>query len=323
MSIPESPLQRLRRLEAEERAEKARLAGTPAAPAPGRTRRSGIAAALAAVLIFLATKGKLLLGALKLGPLLTTLGTMGLSAWIYAQYYGAYLAVGLVLLVLLHEIGHGLAAKAMRLKVGAPVFIPFFGAVIALKEQPRSTWTEAVVGLGGPAAGLCGSAAVLALGLALPAGYWRELCLVLAWFNSMINFFNLLPVFGLDGDRISQPFVPWYWIPGSLFILALGLASWDLTGVFHPFILFIFILGLVKGGRGWRRARRKALGAAQPARLVDRLTPARSARYTEEALVTPGQRRAAAWAYFAVAGLLTAVMLASHALRPLLQASAG
>src|SRR5437762_9960830 len=58
--------------------------------------------------------------------------------------------------LLVHETGHLLVAKKFGLKVGAPVFIPFMGAFIALKEAPRNAWVEACVGIGGPMLGSFG-----------------------------------------------------------------------------------------------------------------------------------------------------------------------
>jgi hydroxyethylthiazole kinase-like uncharacterized protein yjeF len=67
----------------------------------------------------------------------------------YASLWGWKWGVGFVLLLLLHECGHLLAAKHFGLKVSAPMFIPFLGAFIALKEAPRNAWIEAGVGIGG------------------------------------------------------------------------------------------------------------------------------------------------------------------------------
>src|SRR5256885_5574228 len=92
----------------------------------------------------------LLIPVLKFFPvLLKTGGTMFLTIWLYAQAWGWWFALGFVLLIFVHECGHLIAAKRIGLKVGAPVFIPFMGAFIALKEAPRNAWIEAQVGIGG------------------------------------------------------------------------------------------------------------------------------------------------------------------------------
>src|SRR5258706_15916807 len=100
----------------------------------------------------------LLLPALKFFPLVfKTGGTMLLSIGFYAMAWGWQFAVGFVLLIFIHECGHLIAAKRLGLKVGAPVFIPFMGAIIALKEAPRNAWIEAQVRIGGQLFGINGA----------------------------------------------------------------------------------------------------------------------------------------------------------------------
>src|SRR5207248_5337443 len=99
-----------------------------------------------------------LLPLLKFLPiLLKSGGTMLLMIWVYTQIWGWQFALGFVVLLVVHECGHLLVAKEFGLKVGAPVFIPFMGAFIALKEAPRNAWIEACVGIGGPILGSVGA----------------------------------------------------------------------------------------------------------------------------------------------------------------------
>jgi len=318
---PESPLQRLRRLEAEERAARAGRA-RPGEEAGERApaRRRGLVASIVASLALVLSKAKLLLGALKFGSLLQTFSTLALSAWVYSGYFGPSLAICIVLLILVHEYGHGIAARIMGLRVGAPIFIPFFGAVIALKDQPRTTWIDAVVGYGGPAAGTLGGLVALSVGLALGDTHWGGLLVVTAWITFTINLFNLLPVFGLDGDRISQPFEPWYWIPGCALVLTLGLLSVHWNGHFQPFLLLILLLGAIKGSRLALKLRRERLGGVRKSAL-EQITE--RPRYVEEASVRPWQRSASAWAYFALVAGLSALVLWSRHLAPVVEGAAG
>src|ERR1044071_1483243 len=66
-------------------------------------------------------------------------------------------AAGVVLLIFGHECGHLIVARQFGLNVGAPMFIPFMGAFIALKDTPRNAWMEAWVGIGGPLFGTGGA----------------------------------------------------------------------------------------------------------------------------------------------------------------------
>jgi len=284
----ETPLQRLRRLESEERA---RAAGA----APGRVS-GGKAAAAGGGAVLALTKGKLawlfLLG--KLGPLAGTLATMALSARLYASMYGARLGVGLVVLILVHELGHGAAARALGLRVGAPIFIPFFGALIALKEQPRSTWVECLVAAAGPAAGLAGAAACAAAAALFPAALPAGLLLALARTTAWINLFNLLPAGGLDGDRVTQPFAPAQWAAALAALIAVCAGASFAAGRLEPVSLFVL---LAAGLKAWRRR------PAAAKSMVERLSDA--GRYAAEAEeTTPERRHLAAGLYCCLVGAL-------------------
>ena len=56
----------------------------------------------------------------------------------YALFWGWQFAVGFVVLLLVHELGHVLEAKRQGLPVSAPMFIPFLGALIMLKGCPTT-----------------------------------------------------------------------------------------------------------------------------------------------------------------------------------------
>jgi Zn-dependent protease len=160
-----------------------------------------------------------ILPALKFLPiLLKSGGTMLLMIWIYTAMWGWRFGVGFVLLLLVHECGHLIVAKKFGLKVGAPVFIPFMGAFIALKEAPRNAWMEACVGIGGPMLGTLGALVCNSLGEVFDAPVF----IALAWFGYFLNLFNLTPVGMLDGGRIVTALSRWLWLPGFALLLWFG-----------------------------------------------------------------------------------------------------
>src|SRR2546427_2838481 len=173
----------------------------------------------------------LLIPVLKFFPvLLKTGGTMFLTIWLYAQAWGWWYALGFVLLIFVHECGHLIAARRIGLKVGAPVFIPFMGAFIALKEAPRNAWIEAQVGIGGPLLGTAGAA--VCDGLYLVSG--NALFRALAYTGFFLNLFNLAPVGFLDGGRIVTALSPWLWLVGFVILLVMTIN--------HPNFLLLLIL---------------------------------------------------------------------------------
>lgn len=188
---------------------------------------------------------KLLLVLLKAGkllPVLMTTGTMFLSMAVYATMFGWPYAVGFVLLILVHEMGHYLAAKQRGLNVGAPTFIPFVGAWIQLKEMPHDVETEAYVGMAGPFAGTLGAVACY-----LAARHFGDdhLLLALAYAGFMINLFNLIPISPLDGGRITAILTPRVWLFGLP--LLVGVFLWNPS----PLLIFIGVTALPNLKRAW------------------------------------------------------------------------
>lgn len=162
----------------------------------------------------------LLLSGVKLGKIALTGGTMLLSMVTYGLVFGWWYALGFVLLIFFHEMGHFVAAKQRGLDVGAPTFIPFVEAWIQLKDQPMDVETEAYVGIAGPVAGTFAAMACYYAAEFLQS----NLLLAMAYAGLMINLFNLIPISPLDGGRITaiiSPKVWWLGVPilAGLFVM--------------------------------------------------------------------------------------------------------
>ncbi len=155
----------------------------------------------------------------KMGKLLTTGGTMIISMFAYGLVFGWRYAVGFVLLIFFHEMGHYIAARQKGLDVGAPTFIPFVGAWIQLKDMPHDVHTEAYVGFAGPLAGTLASIACYFVARSFDS----QLMLALAYSGCMINLFNLIPISPLDGGRITAIISPKVWLVGVPLLAALFL----------------------------------------------------------------------------------------------------
>jgi Zn-dependent protease len=158
-----------------------------------------------------------LLVAGKLGKALLSGGSMLLSVATYAFVFGWWYAIGLVALLLIHEMGHYIAARQRGLDVGLPTFIPFVGAWIQLRNQPMDAETEAFVGIAGP---MLGSAAAFLCYLAAREADSR-LLMALAQVGFMLNLFNLIPLSPLDGGRIVSVISPRIWFLGIPLLISL------------------------------------------------------------------------------------------------------
>jgi Zn-dependent protease len=145
-------------------------------------------------LVFLATKGKLLL--LGLGKT-STLFSMVLSLGVYWSLWGVWFALGLVLSIYVHEMGHVSALRHFGIRASAPMFVPGLGAFVRMKQYPQTPREDARIGLAGPIWGLGASLAAL---LAY-AAFRYPLLAAVASVGAWINLFNLLPFWTLDGGR--------------------------------------------------------------------------------------------------------------------------
>ncbi|UJF34480.1 site-2 protease family protein [Paenibacillus hexagrammi] len=165
-----------------------------------------------AVGMFLLSQGKLLLSALKFGKFGGVLISMFISVGAYALIAPWQFAIGLVVMILIHELGHVLAARIKGLPVSAPVFIPFLGALITMKKHPRDAATEAFIGIGGPVLGTVGALAAYLIGLWLQS----PVLVSVSYMGFFLNLINLLPIHPLDGGRISTAITRWLWIVGLI-----------------------------------------------------------------------------------------------------------
>ncbi len=140
--------------------------------------------------------------ALKFGVAFAKLASIFVAIGGYALLWGWRFAVGFVLLILVHELGHFLEARRLGLRPSLPVFIPFLGAYVAIKDARLNPWQHARVALAGPAAGAVG--AVGALAAAEVTGW--QLLSALAYTGFLLNLLNLLPVGILDGGQIVRSY---------------------------------------------------------------------------------------------------------------------
>ena len=146
------------------------------------------------ILVFVATKAKLLL--LGLGKA-STLLSMLVSLGVYWTIWGWQFALGVVLSIYVHEMGHVAALRRFGIPASAPMFIPGFGAVVRMETYPQTAKEDARVGLAGPIYGFGCAALVAAAYYATSYPLLAAIASVGAW----INLFNLVPIWQLDGNR--------------------------------------------------------------------------------------------------------------------------
>ncbi|MCR8644887.1 site-2 protease family protein [Paenibacillus sp. N1-5-1-14] len=186
---------------------------------------------------FILAKGKVVLALLKYGKFGSALLSMGIYIGAYAIVFPFYFAIGLAAMLLIHEIGHVIAAKRKGMPVSGMFFIPFIGAMVRMKRNPKDAQTEAYIAFGGPLVGTIGALITLGLGVWTgEPGFYS-----IAYIGFFLNLINLLPLQMLDGGKIAVAVTRWLWpiglvaaipiiiyLQSVLFGILWLFAAWDL-----------------------------------------------------------------------------------------------
>ncbi len=265
--------------------------GEPVRP-PGRERgglRGRISSGLAALGALVAKFFAAIKGAVLLLPklkLLTTAGTALVSVAAYSLFFGWWFAVGFVILLFVHEMGHVFQLRREGIRASAPMFIPFMGAVITSRSLGDNALAEARVGLAGPILGTVGSGVCLLIAELTGSDFFRAL----AYIGFFLNLFNLLPVVPLDGGRAMAAMAPWMWFLGFGAIVFMALMFPN------PILFIIAALAGFELYRRWQQRKSGAVGVAAYYR------------------VAPRHRLLVAAVYIGLIALLAAGMDATHIL---------
>jgi Zn-dependent protease len=180
------------------------------------------------LVVLLLTKGKLLLLGL---TKMSTLTSMFVFFGVYWSIWGWPFALGFVLAIYIHEMGHVAWLARYGIRASAPMFIPGLGAMVRMKEYPQTPGIDARVGLAGPLWGLGAVVAAWLAYLATGAEIWGAIAKVSAW----VNLFNLLPIGPLDGGRGFRALTK----QERLFAAAVIGATWFVTA--EPLLVLLLI----------------------------------------------------------------------------------
>jgi Zn-dependent protease len=227
----------------------------PSRAAPAHNVRKRIGSALAAIGALAAKFWAVIKGGLLLLPklkLLTTAGTALISVAAYSLFFGWTFAIGFVVLMFIHEMGHVIQLRREGINASAPMFVPFLGAMITAKSLGENALAEARVGLAGPILGTVGAGVCLAIGEAANSDLFRAL----AYIGFFLNLFNLLPVVPLDGGRAMAAMAPWMWFIGLGAVAALLFIAPNFI------LLIILAFGGMEVWRRWQARKTRSLQQA-------------------------------------------------------------
>ncbi|HEX9476032.1 MAG TPA: site-2 protease family protein [Candidatus Dormibacteraeota bacterium] len=204
-------------------------------PAPTSRRNSGILGGILSALLAVWAVAKYALIFVAKVPALATLLTGLIAVGAYALLFPWQVAVGLVGMIFIHEMGHVFEIRRQGMAATAPIFIPFLGAAIFQRSHAQSAVRQAQIGIAGPIAGTVAAA----VSLVLYTSTHFDLFLVWAYFGFWINLFNLIPFGMLDGGWITAPIGKWVQVAGLAILAALFFA-----GQVNPLVLIVVALGM-------------------------------------------------------------------------------
>ena len=204
-------------------------------PAPRTGRNRGIAGGLVAALAAAWAYGKYVLLVIFKVPALATVGSALISLVAYSFWGGWSFAVGLVLMIFIHEMGHVVEIRRQGMAATAPIFIPFVGAAIFQRSHPTDAIKQAQIGIAGPLAGTLGATLSLVF---FGSTHWVGF-LIWAYYGFLINLFNLIPFGMLDGGWILAPVSKWIQVAGLAILVGLFL-----TQQVSPLVLILFLIGI-------------------------------------------------------------------------------
>ena len=178
------------------------------------------------------------------------------SVLVYSFLFGWQFAIGLVVLLFIHEMGHALVMRFKGVPMGGMIFVPLLGAAVTMRQMPQNAKDEAEIGIAGPIAGGIAACVCFYFAQQAPGTIWAPL----AYFGFFLNLFNLVPIVPFDGGRVVAAIDRRVWIIG--FVALLGYQIWEwVHGDFSPWLLLFVVMAATQlWSRGLRRQSPEALG---------------------------------------------------------------
>jgi len=134
---------------------------------------------------------------------------VGLIVFLYQDAFGLWLAGGIAIFTLLHELGHAVAARSAGAE--ASISLDFLAGYTSFRPDPRrplSRSRRAVISAAGPGVQIIVSVSVLAgMGinpLSIDSARTSDAALAIWWAGPIIGTMNLIPVLPLDGGHLAM-----------------------------------------------------------------------------------------------------------------------
>jgi len=131
-------------------------------------------------------------------------------SWLLVQHNDLLSAVEFAAIFGCHELGHWSAARALHVDVHRPLFLPFLGGFVILRDEHLSENAKLLIVLSGPLAGFAAADILFCVGNI----YYDTAALAAGTVGIAVHLLNLLPLPGLDGGHLIRGFAPWSYVVG-------------------------------------------------------------------------------------------------------------
>jgi Zn-dependent protease len=199
--------------------------------------------------------------------------------------------VGVFSLVLLHELGHSMAARHFDIQVPEITLSPL-GGVAWMEEIPEDSRIEGLIAIAGPLVNL--GLALLATPLLL-AGPVAPVAIGFILINLMLGCFNLIPAFPMDGGRVLRALLALRcdWLTATERAVRIGRAIaivGGIVGFLKGFILvpFLAVYVIMMGQRELLSMRARKLGTSSPFGAFAEAARRAQEQYARRSAETPG-----------------------------------
>lgn len=171
------------------------------------------------------------------------------SVAVYSVMFTVEFALALIGVLVFHEYGHLRAMKKCGLPTKGMYLIPFVGG-IAVGDMPKTRWQDVYISMMGPVFGLIMTVVFYIVYLVTESHFAG----LVASTSALLNLFNLIPVYPLDGGRVVKSLV----FSGRNYLALVALLAisavcfvlaWKMG---FYFITFFIVLGVIDIVTGWK-----------------------------------------------------------------------
>ncbi|PUA29214.1 MAG: peptidase [Cellvibrio sp. 79] len=171
------------------------------------------------------------------------------SVAVYSVMFTVEFALALIGVLVFHEYGHLRAMKKFGIPTKGMYLIPFVGG-LAVGDLPKTRWQDVYISMMGPVFGLIMTLVFYVVYLVTESHFAG----LVASTSALLNLFNLIPVYPLDGGRVVKSLV----FSGRNYLALIALLSisalcfvlaWKMG---FYFITFFIVIGVIDIVAGWR-----------------------------------------------------------------------